>query len=220
MSRHSGAPCRVAILVGTNRATNDALDAIGRRWLNLERAATCLQLRGQPIVVARLRDGVVAEPRPERRDVGKGRLAEVEEGADFGPCRSTFPRPQSDRQARCNIPAMPHIPIYLLDRETEDATTGCHRQGLSVARASSSHSSANRIQKALCFGFRAVAASCRQPSACRRKSSASLTHSAGAAERVCGPGTPSKLFMVPFLRIQNARRVALVAEVVTIRAEE
>jgi hypothetical protein len=34
-----------------------------------------------------------------------------------------------------------------------------------------------------------------------------VTHPlSGAAEPVCGPDTPSKLFMVPVLRIQNARR--------------
>ncbi len=49
------------------------------------RTATRLQLRGQPIVIPRLRDGVVAEPRPERRGVGNRRLAEVEEDTDFGP---------------------------------------------------------------------------------------------------------------------------------------
>ena len=51
----------------------------------MERSAVRLQVRGQPIVVARLRDGVITEPRPERRGVGNGRLAEVEKGADFRP---------------------------------------------------------------------------------------------------------------------------------------
>ena len=78
-------PCGEAVLVGANRATDDALDTVGRWRLDAERSAARLQLRGQPIVVARLRDGVVTEPRPERRGVGNGRLAEIEEGADFGP---------------------------------------------------------------------------------------------------------------------------------------
>jgi hypothetical protein len=59
--------CGEAILVGANRAADDAFDTVGRRRLKLERAATRLQLRGQPIVVA--------EPPPECRGVGDGRLA-------------------------------------------------------------------------------------------------------------------------------------------------
>ena len=92
--------CGEVILVGANRATDDAFDTVGCRRLDAERTATRLQLRGQPIVIPRLRDGVVAEPRPERRGVGNRRLAEVEEDTDFGPLSFTGVEPERLRRER------------------------------------------------------------------------------------------------------------------------
>jgi hypothetical protein len=88
--------------------------------------------------------------------------------------------------------------------------------GFSAARASRSHSSASRIQEALCSGFRALTASCRQLSACPRKSSGSLTSkpdTPGSARPVlhpiCSSSHPPQCSKCP--------KGGLVAEVVTIR---
>jgi hypothetical protein len=73
-----------ALVVSMDRSTNDALNPISTRRLDLEIAAALLKGAGQLSHIATVGHSMIAQPFRQRLAIGNGRLAEAEQCADFG----------------------------------------------------------------------------------------------------------------------------------------
>jgi hypothetical protein len=104
----------------------------------------------------------VTEPRPERRGVGNGRLAEIEEGADFGPLsfECAVANVERDRLRRKRYVERARQPCHRL--RIEDVRTT--REAATVAEEQQHDGEAEPVHAALC-GDQRVVGRCQVPAA-------------------------------------------------------
>jgi hypothetical protein len=86
-----------ALVVGAKRGPNDAFDPISGRRLDLQCPALLFERTGQLGDISAVGNCMIAEPFRKRLAIGDSRLAEAEQGADFGAVALCRPIRQLDR---------------------------------------------------------------------------------------------------------------------------